>query len=258
MAKRKKQKKKRPIDGSRGPTIADINGQESEVPITKKTETEGDSSTPVTDDLTKEAAAAQLSPDGQESIGEASPKDRKRRSLDMEIEDLTSQLSRLNADYEEIRDLVRRKQAEFENFRKRVERERSEMGRRAAASVVKDMLPVLDNLERAVEASSSAPEDQLREGVEIIYRQFRDVLEKQGLEQFVALHQQFDPHVHEAVGSVETLDHPEGTVLEVLQPGYMFNDRLLRPAMVNVARASDKTDEGEVPPSDSRNVEESS
>jgi molecular chaperone GrpE len=112
---------------------------------------------------------------------------------------------------------------------------------------MKEVLPVLDNLERAVEASRTGTEEQLREGVEIIQKQFRDVLTRLGLSEIETEGQPFDPHVHEAVGRVETDECPEGHVVEVLQKGYHFKDRLLRPSMVSVAHPA--SDAGETPDS---------
>jgi len=148
------------------------------------------------------------------------------------------ELERLAVEARDMRALAQRKQAEFENYRRRIERERAETAKYAAADVVKEILPVLDNLERAVEAAKASPsggQSQLREGVEIICKQFRDTLDKLGMTEVDAEDAPFDPHVHEAVGRVETDEHPEGTVVTVLQKGYFFKDRLLRPAMVSVS-----------------------
>jgi len=149
---------------------------------------------------------------------------------------VTEDVEGLAAQVEEMRDLALRKQAEFENFRKRVERERSETVQYAASELVKEILPVLDNLERALTAAEAGGgEGHLREGVEIIYKQFKDILERRGLAEVASDGEAFDPHVHEAVSRVETDDYPEGSVVEVFQRGYRFKDRLLRPAMVSVA-----------------------
>jgi molecular chaperone GrpE len=158
----------------------------------------------------------------------------------------SEELVRAQARIEELKELLLRKQAEFENYRKRMERERADYLRYAAFDVLKEVLPVLDNLERAVEASRSGTEEQLREGVEIIQKQFRDVLAKLGLSEVETEDKPFDPHVHEAVGRVETDELPEGQVVEVFQKGYHFKDRLLRPSMVSVAHpASDSGAESE-------------
>ncbi len=146
---------------------------------------------------------------------------------------------RLAAEAQEMRLLAQRKQAELENYRKRAERERAETIKFAAADLMREILPVLDNLERAIAASKTGSEEQLIEGVEIIHKQFRDALTKQGLLEVEAIAKPFDPHVHEAVGRVETSEQPEGTVVEVLQKGYLFKDRLLRPSMVSVSQPAE-------------------
>jgi len=175
-------------------------------------------------------SSSDASSDPAEATKELEPEDARGRD--------DEELERLAAEAREMRALAQRRQAEFENFRRRIERERAEFVEYAAADVLKEILPVLDNLERAMEAAKSATsegEGQLREGVEIICRQFRDTLNKLGLTEVEAEDVPFDPHVHEAVGRVETDEHPEGTVVKVLQKGYLFKDRLLRPSMVGVS-----------------------
>lgn len=153
-----------------------------------------------------------------------------------------SETEALRSELEEVQDLLRRKQAEFDNYRKRVEREQKEFAAYAASDLVLGILPVLDNLERALESSRTGSPDQIREGVEIIYRQFHDTLKKAGLREVDALGQDFDPHVHEAVARVDSPDHREGEVLEVLQKGYFLKERLLRPAMVKVGHNPELVD----------------
>ena len=183
------------------------------------------------DDIESEhKATSDASSDPPAAAKEPGPKD--ARGKDDE------ELERLATEAREMRSLAQRKQAEFENYRRRIERERAETLKYAAADVIKEILPVLDNLDRAMEAAKSAPSEgqgQLREGVEIICKQFRDTLNKLGLTEVDAEDVPFDPHVHEAVGREETDEHPEGTVVRVLQKGYLFKDRLLRPSMVSVS-----------------------
>ena len=179
------------------------------------------------DDLQREDEA---SSDAPETAKEPGPEDASGRD--------DEELERLAVEARDMRSLAQRKQAEFENYRRRIERERAETVKYAAADVIKEILPVLDNLERAMESAKAAPaegEGQLREGVEIICKQFRDTLNKLGLTEVNAQDAPFDPHIHEAVGRVETDEHPEGTVVTVLQRGYLFKDRLLRPSMVSVS-----------------------
>jgi molecular chaperone GrpE len=159
--------------------------------------------------------------------------------------ELESEIQRLSAEASEMRELAQRKQAEFENYRKRMERERMDLARYAGADVVKEVLPVLDNLERALRASGSASEAQLRDGVAIIHRQLQEILTRLGLTEVESEGKPFDPHIHEAVSQIETGERPDGTVLTVFQKGYLFKDRLLRPAMVSVARASSRGGEEE-------------
>jgi molecular chaperone GrpE len=151
--------------------------------------------------------------------------------------ELDAELERLGSEASEMRDLAQRTRAEFENYRKRMERERAELVRLAGFEVVKEVLPILDNLERAIRAADASPTDQLRAGVEIIERQFKEILTRMGLAEVESQGKAFDPHLHEAVSRVETSKQPEGTIVEVFQKGYSFKDRLVRPAMVAVAQS---------------------
>lgn len=126
-----------------------------------------------------------------------------------------------------------RLRAEFENFRKRLEREREERERRALAAAFLDLLPVVDNLERAAIAKGGV--DDLKRGVELVARQLVDILRRYGLAEIPAVGQPFDPRLHEAVAREESSEHEAPTVIAELQRGYWLNDRLLRPAMVRVA-----------------------
>jgi molecular chaperone GrpE len=148
-----------------------------------------------------------------------------------------SELERLQKEASEMRELAQRKQAELENYRKRMERERLDLARYAGADVVKEVLPVLDNLERAQSYAAGSSEEQLRDGVAIVHRQLQEILKGLGLTEVESQGKPFDPNFHEAVSQNETEEHPDGTVLSVFQKGYLFKDRLLRPAMVSVARA---------------------
>jgi molecular chaperone GrpE len=186
-------------------------------------------------------------PEGDETGLEARDTEAARTGPDSEIE-------ALRAEVLEMRGLAQRKQAEFENYRRRMERERAELARHAGFELVKEVLPVLDNLERAIQASKSSPEETFRAGVEIIHRQFQEILVRLGLSEVESEGKPFDPHVHEAVSRVATDEHPDGVVVEVFQRGYLFRDRLVRPAMVSVAQAPDGENEsreenrGEVAP----------
>ncbi len=131
-------------------------------------------------------------------------------------------------------DLLLRKQAEFDNFRKRSDKERDEFRAFASAQVLRSVLPVLDNLERALRTSETS-DDPLRQGVVLVHQQLLDSLKKEGLAAMETLGTGFDPRLHEAVEVLDVEGFEEGIVLEEMQKGYTLNGRLLRPAMVKVA-----------------------
>jgi molecular chaperone GrpE len=153
-------------------------------------------------------------------------------------------VSELEAEVTDLKDRLLRALAEQENVRRRVERERQEAVRFAASDLARDLLSTLDNLRRAIEsvpAEKAADEtvQRLLAGVAATERGMLDVLEKHGIRRIDTLGQSFDPERHEAVYQVRDAEHPAGTIAEVLQPGYLHHDRLLRPAMVGVAAGSD-------------------
>ncbi len=151
---------------------------------------------------------------------------------------IREELGRVNDEMARLQELYLRKLADFENYRKRQEREMSEFRQYAAAGIVRDCLPVLDNLERAL-AAPTGGEESVREGVGLVLRQFRDVLARHGLEEVDPDGEPFDPALHEAIQRRESPDVGENTVVEVFQKGYVLNGRLLRPAMVVVAVPGD-------------------
>jgi len=136
---------------------------------------------------------------------------------------------------------VLRVAADAENFKKRLEREKQEYARYANEKFIRELLPVLDNLERALEhATAGANQEGLVQGLQMTIKAFTEALERFGCTVVEALGKSFDPNFHEAVCQEESTEHPANTVLRELQKGYMLNDRLLRPAMVAVARSPDK------------------
>jgi molecular chaperone GrpE len=145
------------------------------------------------------------------------------------------ELARLAAEKDELLKTLVRRQADFENYRKRVERERKEEGRRGMGRLLQELIPVLDAFERALRSHQAPAYDEYRKGVELIYRQLWDTMSKHGLERIAAAGKQFDPHVHQAIERVGTSDHPEGAIIEVVQEGYLFDGRVLRPSLVRVA-----------------------
>ncbi len=152
------------------------------------------------------------------------------RACDVE----SAELQKLKAERDSLLDRLARAQAEFENARRRAAKEQQEFRDYATADVIKSLLPVVDSLERALQVKSD-PGD-FRSGIELIYKQLQDVLAKLGVQAIPAKGQPFDPRVHEAIEMVETPDAPDHQVIEELQRGYKLRDRLLRPAMVKVAK----------------------
>ena len=152
-----------------------------------------------------------------------------------------AELKRLQTALAEAQDAILRRQADFENYRKRVERERTDTYNRVVADVARKLLPVMDNLtraldaERSVESGESAEFRHFLHGVQLISKQLSEVLESFGVQPIPAVGERFDPHIHEAVVTEPSDEHEPDTVLEELARGYRIGDRLLRPAMVKVA-----------------------
>jgi len=146
------------------------------------------------------------------------------------------ELERTKQERDEVYDRLARLQAEFENFRKRSQREQAEFRQYAVADAVKSLLPTLDSFERALHVHPE--ENEFRSGVELIYRQLRDSLNRLGVKEVDAEGREFDPRVHEAIEMVPVTEGEDNHVIQVLQRGYKLNDRLLRPAMVRVAKRS--------------------
>ena len=137
---------------------------------------------------------------------------------------------------DEYYDLLLRKTAEFENYRKRIERERRDLSEYAGADILKAVLPLVDDLERALQAAATTDSvAAIRTGVELILKQLIDLLKKKGVTPIESVGQDFDPHIHQAVTQEVSEDHREGEVMQELARGYKLGDRLLRPAMVKVA-----------------------
>ncbi len=155
---------------------------------------------------------------------------------DAEMEALTAKLAEAERQVAEMRDTMLRDRADVENQRRRLQRELEQARRFANERLLADLLPVCDSLEQglAVQSTDVAP---LREGMQLTLRSLLKVAESNGLTPIDPLHQPFDPELHQAMNMVETDEHAPDTVVAVMQKGYMLNDRLLRPALVAVARA---------------------
>jgi molecular chaperone GrpE len=158
-------------------------------------------------------------------------------SLPVEAPDpaeLLAERDRLRAEVADLQDRLLRRQAEFENYRRRNERDRSDFLEYAGMEIVREILPILDDFDRAGKIDCS--DASYRKGIELIYQRLEDTLKKIGLEPVeVAPGTEFDPNLHQAVVRAETEDAPDNTILEEFQRGYNFKGKLLRPAMVKVA-----------------------
>ncbi len=154
-------------------------------------------------------------------------------AMQEEIEALKGQVDGLNKDLQEKKDRLLRLQADFDNFRRRSAKEREEISAVVTQNFCKDMLPLLDNFERAMAAETKDVE-AFQKGVEMIFTQFQEILKKNGLEHIEAIGQKFDPNFHQAVMRVEDPDKEDDTVAQELQKGYMVKGRVIRPSMVQV------------------------
>ena len=151
---------------------------------------------------------------------------------------LEAELAAARADAEQNRDRWLRERADLENLKKRAARERSETAHQAKADILKDLLPVVDNLERAVEhARGGGNGKPLIAGVELVLKGLLEVLERHGVRRVEAKGAPFDPAHHEAMAHVESAEHAPNSVVDEHQAGYRLHDRLLRPALVSVAKA---------------------
>ncbi len=151
-----------------------------------------------------------------------------------ELTAVTAERDQLQAEVADLQDRFLRQRAEFENFRRRTDRDRSEFLQYAGMEIVREILPILDDFERALKVEGS--DGDYRKGIELIYQRLVDTLKKIGLEPIeTPAGEPFDPNLHQAVVRAETNDAPDNTILEGFQRGYNFKGKLLRPAMVKVA-----------------------
>jgi len=151
----------------------------------------------------------------------------------------SEEFEKLKAEAQENHDRYLRSAAEFENFKKRMDRERSDSIRFANEELIKQLLPIVDNLERALaHAEEVGADEAMIEGVNMVHKQFIDALEKFGITRVEAMEKPFDPNYHEAMMQVETNEHPPNTVVMEMAKGYMLHDRLIRPAIVGVSKTT--------------------
>lgn len=179
-------------------------------------------------------AVESVTPEGHEEKGiEAVSDEVPVATIDLSSSEGGPEVDQLRAEVADLRDRSARTLADFDNFRKRAEKERDDDRRFATAEVFRQLLPVIDNLERALSAEGS--EQDLKVGVNLILRQIKDVLDSSGVERVPAMGELFDPQFHEAVSREEDPAVKDPTVIHELQSGYAMHGRLLRPAVVKVA-----------------------
>ncbi|MGF7185480.1 molecular chaperone GrpE [Desulfitispora alkaliphila] len=149
--------------------------------------------------------------------------------------DLEEQLNAKDKEIEELYTRLQRLQADFENFRRRTKKEKEEFAKYANKSLIEEMLPILDNFERALQAEKDE-NNSFKKGVEMIFNQLIETLKKEGLDMIVSVGKEFDPNYHEAVMRVETDEFDENIIVEEMQKGYIFKEKVVRPSMVKVAK----------------------
>jgi molecular chaperone GrpE len=147
------------------------------------------------------------------------------------------ELAEARRDRDDFYDRLLRKTAEFENYRKRVDRERRELAQYAAGDLLESLLPIVDDFDRALQVEAGPDAEAYRQGIELIYKHLQDLLTRRGVTPVETVGQTFDPHVHQAITYEASLGRAEGEVIEEVRRGYKLGDRLLRPAMVKVAKA---------------------
>lgn len=188
---------------------------------------------------TEAAGSSAESGDGPAPAAEGPEPTTLQDALDL-IGELKVALAEGEENIAKMRDHLLRERAELENFKKRMTREKSEALRFASEPLIRELLPVIDNLERALDAAappSEGPSDPLRDGVAMVAQQFDDILSGFGVARVDAAGRPFDPAEHEALAHIETTQQPPGSVLDEHLPGYRLHDRLLRAAQVTVAKA---------------------
>ena len=180
----------------------------------------------------KEEAEEAEAPPAEGEAGAEAPEEPKE-----EVTLAKEELEKLQAAVQEKEERVLRLQADFENFRRRTAKEKEELSAVVTQGILKDMLPLLDNFERAM-AAEAKDIDSFKQGVEMIFKQFGEILVKNGLEHIEVEGQKFDPNFHQAVMRVENPDLEDETIAQELQKGYMVKGRVIRPSMVQVVANS--------------------
>lgn len=171
----------------------------------------------------------------EEVIEEQQEKNVDEQTENVEETELDAEKERLEAELKELNERFLRVQADYDNFRRRTKAEKEAAAKYRAQSLAEQLLPVLDNFERALSVETTNEESKsILQGVEMVYRQFLEALKQEDIEEVEAYGVPFDPHKHQAVMQEKSEEHESGIVLEVLQKGYRLKDRVIRPAMVKV------------------------
>jgi molecular chaperone GrpE len=175
-------------------------------------------------------------PESQETV-EAAEAEAGETPIDGEVNALREELQQAQAKADEYLEGWQRARADFSNYKKRVERDQSQVQQNAAGNIIRRYLDILDDLSRALKnRPESGKGAAWADGIELIYRKFLSILESEGVKPMEAEGKPFDPNLHEAIAQEESAEHESGSVIEVLQPGYLLGDRVLRPARVRIAK----------------------
>jgi molecular chaperone GrpE len=202
----------------------------------EKTDIPGEAPAPAASEPSPAAAAKPDAPDAATAKAEPAPPAPAEPTPEQKLADALTETSR-------IRDQLLRTAADFDNFRKRSRRSEDDALRRGREGMLKEMLPVFDNLERAVQHAEGAPEAQaVAAGLRMVLKQFVDTLDRVGIKRIVAVGKPFDPSHHEAIQQLESSEHPAGMVIAEVQAGYMMGEALIRPTMVVVSKGAPASD----------------
>ncbi|MBI1924844.1 nucleotide exchange factor GrpE [Candidatus Poribacteria bacterium] len=210
--------------------------------MSENEKTQSESEIALNPDLIGAAEIVESIPDASETdnrVNEITSEKPEPDPLSPEVE-----LARMKAEYEARYDQMLRTIAEFENTKKRAEREKEEFLKYALEGIVKDLIPTVDNIERAIESTKQSKDfDALAEGIQMIHKQFLNLLERRGVTPIEAVGQPFDPTQHEAIVLMESEEFPENRVIQEFQRGYLLHDRVVRPAMVSVSKGGGEKEE---------------
>ena len=210
----------------------EINKDEQELGIDKELEETEKTSSETNNNNINGKAEAKKAANGQKADGTAEAKEGQNAK---ENADAAAELTKKNEEIEALNNKLLRLQADYLNYKNRKEKEKLTTYGDAVSGVICDLLPVIDNLERAIAADTSET-DNFKEGVVMVYNQLMGILSKKGLKEIEALHKPFDYNLHHGVAFEECEEYDDGIIIDVLQKGYTVNDKLLRPAMVRICK----------------------